>query len=984
MRKLKWLVAAVACLGAVFFMQIKTEAEPEEPIIAVTIGEDKIYSDTSKPYYVNNEGWGNVDGNYNLYYNSKTKTLIFNNFFYDGDADKGVTINSKAIETIEFKGANEISLNGDKDADRIALEITNSEAVTISGSGSLTATAESTVLSEGDEYDSYGIKSEAPLTITGCKITATAGEANKINYGIYSESSLTITGGEVIANGGSATSVTPTASYGVFCLGNLEVKGNASLDATAGKAKTQSAGISCDNSGNNSTLSHIYLGENGSTEKPTINATGGESENSSIAIAICNCNITVYNGTLTANADSACLGSIGISSTVINNKSIASISVLGGTLTANGYEAKKSFGVMLNNVCFVADNDSTIIMTGGKPSAMSEYTIDECDGFYSTGVNGDMTLSGNARVTGNANGAVENCGVCVSGKISLSDSSKLSANSGTEVGRIIAESNIGVFCNGDLNVNDNSVIDAIADKAKQISAGIFCGNQDDQGSLSHFYLGEEGSTKNPTITATAGNGIGDDGPQSLGIFLDNCDMTVYNGTLTANAGSSNGLSFGFVSSNSNNGLNINISVLGGTFIANGYEANFSCGVKCDGVSFTADNNCTLIISGHKAIDASGLSFGSADPQWYMYRTTKGGNYILNTAYTQNNDDKYLEIRAAGDVYTITNTLTNLTSDNTATQRAASENVDYTATFTAASGYNLPTSVNVKVGGTALATSDFTYSNGVLEIPAAKFTGNLEIIAAGVEKPLETTISSVPSSPSETPAETTTVPITTPTEVTPKPEEIVVISSEGKTVNELVEEIKAIADSGKSIMIEADETALANADVLISAIKGKNVNLTIDCKNYSWTVNGSDITGDIADLDLRVSFNTQNIPSEKENELTNDADFALEFTIEYNGEFGFVAELALNVDPKYAGKTATLYYYNEESGEFEVIADAVVDENGVVKAKMGHASDYILVLSEKAATSTGENPSTGRTLTGVAAMVVIAVTVVVVTAKKRSK
>ena len=49
------------------------------------------------------------------------------------------------------------------------------------------------------------------------------------------------------------------------------------------------------------------------------------------------------------------------------------------------------------------------------------------------------------------------------------------------------------------------------------------------------------------------------------------------------------------------------------------------------------------------------------------------------------------------------------------------------TYTAASGYTLPTTVTVKVGGTALTvTTDYTFAAGVLTVPAAKVTGDVEV------------------------------------------------------------------------------------------------------------------------------------------------------------------------------------------------------------------------------------------------------------------
>ena len=58
--------------------------------------------------------------------------------------------------------------------------------------------------------------------------------------------------------------------------------------------------------------------------------------------------------------------------------------------------------------------------------------------------------------------------------------------------------------------------------------------------------------------------------------------------------------------------------------------------------------------------------------------------------------------------------------------------DYNATLTPASGYALPASVTVKVGGTTLAESAYTYnaSTGALSIPAAKITTDTTVSATG--------------------------------------------------------------------------------------------------------------------------------------------------------------------------------------------------------------------------------------------------------------
>jgi len=78
-------------------------------------------------------------------------------------------------------------------------------------------------------------------------------------------------------------------------------------------------------------------------------------------------------------------------------------------------------------------------------------------------------------------------------------------------------------------------------------------------------------------------------------------------------------------------------------------------------------------------------------------------------------------------FTVTNTLTNLTSNGSTT---VVEGSTYSATLTPADGFKLPDSVTVSMGGTAL-TSGYTYDSatGKLEIP--NVSGNIVVTAAAV-------------------------------------------------------------------------------------------------------------------------------------------------------------------------------------------------------------------------------------------------------------
>ena len=88
-----------------------------------------------------------------------------------------------------------------------------------------------------------------------------------------------------------------------------------------------------------------------------------------------------------------------------------------------------------------------------------------------------------------------------------------------------------------------------------------------------------------------------------------------------------------------------------------------------------------------------------------------------------------------DTYTVTNNLTNITGSNTAT--SIEDGADYTTTLTAATGYTLPESVTVTVGG---ETKTHTYDKTTGELKITAVSGDVVITAAGVaEVPSDTTV-----------------------------------------------------------------------------------------------------------------------------------------------------------------------------------------------------------------------------------------------------
>ena len=99
------------------------------------------------------------------------------------------------------------------------------------------------------------------------------------------------------------------------------------------------------------------------------------------------------------------------------------------------------------------------------------------------------------------------------------------------------------------------------------------------------------------------------------------------------------------------------------------------------------------------------------------------------AYTYTNTSVNLTSLQYYAPMSVSSKLTNLTFKGVST---ANYSRDYSATLTAATGYDLPTSVSVEVGGSVIK-SGYTYSNGTIKIDGKSIKGDIVITADGVAK-----------------------------------------------------------------------------------------------------------------------------------------------------------------------------------------------------------------------------------------------------------
>ena len=132
--------------------------------------------------------------------------------------------------------------------------------------------------------------------------------------------------------------------------------------------------------------------------------------------------------------------------------------------------------------------------------------------------------------------------------------------------------------------------------------------------------------------------------------------------------------------------------------------------------------------------------------------------------------------------------------------------------------------------------------------------------------------------------------------------------------------------------------------IFDSIKGKDITITFDMgSGILWSVDGKNITTDKAgDIDFSVKTGVKTVPVDIINNVTGE-NYSIQISLAYEGEFGFTAVLSINLGKENAGYTASLYYYNESTGELEFICKDQIAEDGTVSLAFTHASDYVIAI-----------------------------------------
>ena len=164
--------------------------------------------------------------------------------------------------------------------------------------------------------------------------------------------------------------------------------------------------------------------------------------------------------------------------------------------------------------------------------------------------------------------------------------------------------------------------------------------------------------------------------------------------------------------------------------------------------------------------------------------------------------------------------------------------------------------------------------------------------------------------------------------------------------EMVREELGDTNEGTTVTVDMADTTVVPGTVF-DDIKGKDITTTFVLENgITWSVNGKDITSEkVNDIDLGVKVGADanhTIPVEVINNVSGKRSYT-NISLAYEGEFGFKAVMALNMDAKNAGLFANLFYFNEQTNALEFICADKIAEDGTAELTFTHASEYTIVM-----------------------------------------
>ena len=872
----------------------------------------------------------------------------------------------------------DVSSGGDSSS--YGINVDDEVTLTISGSGSLTATGGDAPAVYGGE--SYGIYTWGNVIITGGDVTATGRAAEFQSHGIYATGHVTISGGAVKATGGAVTSSEEDggdASSGI----------HADIVTISGGEVTAKGGA-VTSSGNNATSCGIY----GSSffggviiSGGAVTATGTTANAESYGIYTPNSDIEISGGTVTATGDTGALGRA-IYLDPEGNASIQSIQVKTGQ---DANSAKEIIGSP-----FVLPEDITDLVSGAQYFHSESQTLE--GNIFVGGIGLTGTTDNPAYAKTGADGAVATEGANANDYNIKWDGSTLTLNNAAITQGALGGAAIWYYRDSDLNIDlvGTNTVTGPSGSGSGASYGIFAYGPTELIGLTISGDGSLTVTGGGTVSGSFGictgnlivqsgsvNATGGDGAEdSYGIYA-NKNLTISGGTVNATGGDSGEDSYG-ISAYDVTISRGDVTATGGTVTATSEDgAEDSYGIYADYVT---------IYGG--AVNATGRD--SAEDSYGIYV-----DYVTINGGTVTAEGGTAEVKSAGiDIVTLvisggTVTATGNTSGVYAVYDGKRITIDPQtdqqievllgeSETAAAAIEGSPFASETEITGLVNNTGKYFHSEVVGTTPPEPEEFTITFDAAGGTTPASQTtvdgkLTSLPTSTRDgydflgwytaggdrVTTDTVFAADTTlyarwaeqagpgdddkPPYIPPQPTGPNTGNSEGW--DDIQEEIGQ-AQPGDTITIDMNGETEVPAE-MFEEVAGKDVTVELDLGGgITWTVNGQDVPTDtsLSDLDLGVDLGTNGISADVINTVTG-AYGTVQMTLAHDGAFGFTLTLTAPLGRENAGYWANLYHYDEEAEALTFETSAQIADDGSVALRMSHASQYAIVIDDK---NHGEN------------------------------
>ena len=166
---------------------------------------------------------------------------------------------------------------------------------------------------------------------------------------------------------------------------------------------------------------------------------------------------------------------------------------------------------------------------------------------------------------------------------------------------------------------------------------------------------------------------------------------------------------------------------------------------------------------------------------------------------------------------------------------------------------------------------------------------------------------------------------------------------------LVQQITEMQEGGTAYIYHGNNNTLPAG--VFEAIKGKNKTIVVESDGIQWIFNGTDITGEIKDIDLSTAIDTKwNIDSEADDVMDWEQN-AIILKFADNKRLPGEATIRVKMDyvfRDYLGsdKGLYVYYFNNTTQKFvEVAANISVSNDDYLQFTIDHNSEFVITAGE---------------------------------------